>query len=88
VGVRPLKRRTSVKKADEYAKHAKECRALATQMAGGEQRDQLLKMAETWEVLAAERERTLRHKEEIDSPKVYGGDPGRSDGARVDKGRE
>ena len=49
-----------MKKTDEYAQHAKDCRALAKQMAGGEQRDQLLKMAETWEVLATERERTLR----------------------------
>jgi hypothetical protein len=49
-----------MKKADEFAKHAKDCRALAKQMALGEQRDQLPKMAETWDVLASERERTLR----------------------------
>jgi hypothetical protein len=50
-----------MKKADEYLQHAKECRGLSKQMEGGEQRDQLLKMAETWEVLATERERTLRN---------------------------
>jgi hypothetical protein len=51
-----------MKKTDEYLQHAKECRALAKQMEGGDQRDQLLKMAETWEVLATERERTLRNR--------------------------
>jgi len=53
-----------MKKASEYLKHAKDCRALAKQMESGEQRDQLLKMAETWEVLARERERTLRNRGE------------------------
>jgi hypothetical protein len=51
-----------MKKADEYLKHAKDCRRLAKQMESGEQRDQLIKMAETWEVLARERERTLRNR--------------------------
>ncbi len=49
-----------MQKTDEYLKHARECRSLAKQMAHGEHRDQLLKMAETWEVLASERERTHR----------------------------
>lgn len=44
----------------DYRRHAEECRALAKQMKVGEQRDQLLKMAETWETLANERQRTLR----------------------------
>ncbi|HEX2726492.1 MAG TPA: hypothetical protein VHN20_11790 [Beijerinckiaceae bacterium] len=44
----------------DYRRHAEECRALAKQMKMGEQRDQLLKMAETWETLASERQRTLR----------------------------
>ena len=51
-----------MKKTDEYLQHAKDCRRLAKQMEGGEQRDQLIKMAETWEVLAIERERTLRNR--------------------------
>lgn len=46
-------------KTEDYLKHAKECRALAKQMESGEQREQLIKMAETWEVLARERNRTL-----------------------------
>ena len=49
-----------MRKADEYLKHARECRSLAKQMEQGDHRDQLLKMAETWEVLASERERTHR----------------------------
>jgi hypothetical protein len=53
-----------MKKTDEYLKQAKDCRGLAKQMVGGAQRDQLMKMAETWEVLAAERERTLRTRGE------------------------
>jgi hypothetical protein len=48
-----------VEKVEDYLKHAKECRALAKQMESGAQRDQLIKMAETWEVLARERNRTL-----------------------------
>jgi hypothetical protein len=53
-----------MKKTDEYIQHAKDCRRLAKQMENGEQRDQLIKMAETWEVLARERERTLRNSGE------------------------
>jgi len=57
-----------MKKTDEYLQHAKDCRALAKQMESGEQRDQLLKMAETWEVLPAERNRRNRHTPEEDAP--------------------
>jgi hypothetical protein len=46
-----------MKKAAEYRDHATECRKLASIM-DGEDRDQLLKMAETWEQLAEDRERT------------------------------
>lgn len=53
-----------MKKASEYRRHAEECRALAERMQSGEQRDQLLEMAETWENLAAERAAlVLRHPE-------------------------
>ncbi len=52
-----------MKKASEYRRHAEECRALAKGMSG-EQRDQLLVMANTWDRLAAERsELILRHPE-------------------------
>jgi hypothetical protein len=62
-----------MKKASDYLKHAKDCRALAKQMESGEQRDQLLKMAETWEVLARERARTLRNRgEEQPLPSLSG----------------
>ncbi|HEX2728083.1 MAG TPA: hypothetical protein VHN20_19860 [Beijerinckiaceae bacterium] len=44
-----------MKKASEYRKHAQECRALAKRMAHGEQRDQLLAMAQTWDSLAEQR---------------------------------
>jgi hypothetical protein len=50
-----------MKKTEDYLKHAKECRGLAKQMESGEQREQLLKMAETWEVMASERKRRERH---------------------------
>jgi hypothetical protein len=46
-----------VKKTEEYIQHASECRTLAKQMEAGEHKEQLLAMADTWEVLAAERER-------------------------------
>ena len=49
-----------MRKTEEYVAHARECRALARQMEQGDHRDQLLKMAETWEVLATERERAFR----------------------------
>ena len=45
-----------MKKASEYRKHAQECRALARRMAHGDQRDQLLEMAEIWDKLAKQRE--------------------------------
>jgi len=38
-----------MKKASEYHQHADECRALAATMKTGEQREQLLRMAEMWE---------------------------------------
>jgi hypothetical protein len=53
-----------MKKASEYRKHAEECRALAKGVAG-EQRDQLLEMAATWERLAAERAELIRRHPEL-----------------------
>jgi hypothetical protein len=46
-------------KTAEYLANARECRSLAKQMDHGPHRDQLIKMAETWEVLAEQRERTI-----------------------------
>jgi hypothetical protein len=53
-----------VKKASEYRQHAEECRALAKQMQG-EQRDQLLEMARTWDRLAEERFELVRRYPEL-----------------------
>ncbi len=57
-----------MKKKEDYLKNAKECRALAKQMVSGTQRDQLLKMAETWEVLASERDRRRAHTPDEEAP--------------------
>ena len=48
----------SVKKLSEYRQHASECRSLAATMPSDDQREQLLAMAETWDRLAEERERS------------------------------
>ena len=44
-----------MRKTADYLKHAQECRVLARNSAKGEQREQLLVMAQTWERLAEER---------------------------------
>ena len=49
-----------MKKASEYRQHAAECRSLAAGMPNDEQRDQLNAMAETWDRLAEERERSVQ----------------------------
>jgi hypothetical protein len=54
-----------MKKASEYRVHAQECRDLAKQMPQGEQRDQLLEMARTWEKLAEERSDLIRRHPEL-----------------------
>jgi hypothetical protein len=46
-----------MKKADDYRKHAAECRRLAAQMDRRDQREQLLAMALQWEELAHDRKR-------------------------------
>ena len=48
-----------MKKAAEYRLHAKECRELAAKASNLDQREQLLRMAETWESLALDRELVL-----------------------------
>jgi hypothetical protein len=53
-----------MKKAEEYRAHAIECRQLAAR--GDERaRDQLSKMAETWESLAMDREKNIARQERI-----------------------
>jgi len=46
-----------MKKAQDYRQHASECRALARKARSDEERQQLLTMAATWDILAVERER-------------------------------
>ena len=64
-----------MKKASEYRLHAAECRQLALGMSG-DQREQLLSMALTWDKLAEDRSALVRahpelaltgeHDEEVD----------------------
>ncbi len=49
-----------MKDASDYHRHAEECRALAARMKTGEQRQQLLKIAATWERLAEGRSDPVR----------------------------
>ncbi|MBD2749693.1 hypothetical protein IC232_23730 [Microvirga sp. BT688] len=56
-----------MKTAAEYRKHAEECRVLAKQLAEGEQRDQLLEMARTWDNLARDREKLVQNHPERDT---------------------
>jgi hypothetical protein len=48
-----------MKKASDYRRHAQECRVLANSAALPEHRDQLLEMANTWDMLAQQREAEL-----------------------------
>ena len=54
-----------MKKASEYRVHAEECRALAHSMDQGDQRDQLLEMAATWEKLALDRSDLVRRNPDL-----------------------
>ena len=56
-----------MKKAVEYRQHAAERRKLAALM-DGEHRDQLARMAETWEQLAEDRERSLSEPASFQKP--------------------
>jgi hypothetical protein len=53
-----------MKKAEEYRAHATECRQLATK-GDAAAREQLLKMADTWESLAIDREADIARQERI-----------------------
>jgi hypothetical protein len=53
-----------MKKASEYLEHAAECRTLAG-AAKPEHREMLLKMAETWENLAKDREEQLARQQRL-----------------------
>jgi len=53
-----------MKKASEYREHAEECRTLSKQMQG-EQREQTLDLARTWDNLAEDRSILVRRHPEI-----------------------
>lgn len=59
-----------MKTAAEYRQHAGECRVLARQMPEGEQCEQLLEMARTWESLAEMREGLVRNHPELNTDKA------------------
>jgi hypothetical protein len=54
-----------MKKASEYREHAEQCRGMAKRTTPGEQRNQLLEMASTWEKLAAERSDLVQKHPEL-----------------------
>jgi hypothetical protein len=56
-----------MKTAAEFRKHAEECRIPAKQVPEGEQRNQLLEMARTWDNLATDRENLVRNHPELDT---------------------
>ena len=53
-----------MKKTSDYRRHAEECRVLAKGIQG-EQRDQLLEMAATWDKLALERSELVRKHPDV-----------------------
>ena len=56
-----------MKKASEYRRHADECRALSRGVKGPD-KEQLLKMATTWDNLAAERTEFIKRHPELALP--------------------
>ena len=56
-----------MKKVEDYRAHAAECRALARNTSNEEQREGLLKMAETWEGLAQDRLAQTARDKRIDA---------------------
>jgi len=52
--------KTAEEMAAEFRKHARECLKLARSAQNEQQRDQFLKLAESWESLASEREKMKR----------------------------
>jgi hypothetical protein len=53
-------------KFEDYKKHAEDCRTMARNTTNEEQRQGLLKMAETWESLAADRAAQMARQKRID----------------------
>jgi hypothetical protein len=51
-----------MKTTQDYLRHAEECEALALRALSDSERETLRTMAETWRLLAAERQRTIAAK--------------------------
>jgi hypothetical protein len=54
-----------MRKLSEYKEHAEVCRKMAAHMKNAEHKKQLENMAETWEMLAAERAKQLKKQSGI-----------------------
>ena len=52
--------------AREYRRHANDCRLLARKLVSEQQRNQVLKMAEAWDGLAAELDSPVDGQEKLD----------------------
>ena len=53
-----------MKKTSDFRRHAKECRALARKSSPGDYRNQLLALADAWDLLAIESEAALKREPE------------------------
>ena len=56
-----------MRKVEDYRRHAEECRAMARNTTNAEQRQGLLRMAETWDGLAADRTTQIERQKRIDA---------------------
>jgi hypothetical protein len=56
-----------MKKVEEYHQHASECRELAKRSRSPEERQMLLRMAATWESLAADRDAQIARQKRLDA---------------------
>ena len=68
-----------MKTASDYRQHAEDCRKLARQLPAGQQREQLLEMAKTWDELALSRERQIRRYLGTGAVKPQVGEPSSTD---------
>ena len=56
-----------MKTLKDYLRHAEECEALAATAVSDEQRQMIAKMADTWRLLAKQRERHLLAKAKVEA---------------------
>lgn len=64
-----------MEKASQYQRNAKECRRLLASVTNPQQKVMLERMAETWESLAADRERRAAQKQRIADLEGPDGEP-------------